>query len=213
MNAVFSLYIPWMHVDLVIARVCIREIKDFMVDRTIYQLVYFRERIWVFWTRVVEVRVIYTHPSLVISLGDHPSGVSGLSYEFGQQKLLGLFLSYYHFLLAKLVFLLRTESLWVMISGLTPDMSNVVQAKRSTFFFNAWCIISTSVVAMVVPTQVLCSLSRRRTWRNSSLALSLGSTVRGSRSTKATVCSMRTGWVFLRGDPRSWEDLRLGDRL
>jgi len=42
-----------------------------------------------------------------------------------------------------------------MISKLTPDKSDIVQAKISTFFFNAWCISSALAAVIVVLTQVV----------------------------------------------------------
>jgi len=93
---------------------------------------------------------------------------------------------------------------------LHPDISDVVQAKRSLFFFNAWCTSSALAGAIVVPTQVVWSSSSRGTRHKSSLALSLGSVVRGSRSTRATVCSLHFCWASLLGDFLPWEDFRLG---
>lgn len=66
---------------------------------------------------------------------------------------------------------LNTKSLCVMKSRLTPGMSDVVHAKRSTFFFSVACISSASTAVMVMPTQVLCSSLRRGTRHSSSLEL------------------------------------------
>ena len=107
---------------------------------------------------------------------------------------------------------LNIESLCMMVSGLTSDILDVVHAKRSTFFFSVAFISLTSAVVMAVPTQVLCSSSRRGTCCNSSLASSLSSIVQGSRSTIATVYSIGVGWTSLRGYFFPQKDLHLRDR-
>ena len=74
-----------------------------------------------------------------------------------------------------------------------PRMSIGVHANMSIFFFGPVSMISVSAAAMVVPTAVLCYLSRRGTLLSSSLASNLSSVAWGSRFTNATVGSTDIG--------------------
>ena len=97
-----------------------------------------------------------------------------------------------------------------MTSGLTLGMSVGVHANMSIFFFSVACMISALAATMVVPTAVLCSSSKRATLLSSSLASSLSSVARGSRSTNATVGSTDIGRASL-GEWSFREDFLLGE--
>jgi len=71
-------------------------------------------------------------------------------------------------------------------------------------------MISASAASMAVPTVVLCSSSRRGTLLSYSLASSLSSAARGSRSTNATVGSTDIGRTSL-GERSYREDFLLGE--
>ena len=80
------LLIPRMYAYLVVAKVRVQEVEDFVADCTIYHSVDIKEGVRVFWTHLVKICVVYTHPPLVIILSDddyigQQIGVSGLPYE------------------------------------------------------------------------------------------------------------------------------------
>src|SRR5581483_1622353 len=83
------------HFNLMKTRVCIQERQKLTPGGGVYNLVYSRQRIGVFWTCLVKVGVVDAHTQFASCLGDHhwigePHWVLDLADEASSQQLVNL---------------------------------------------------------------------------------------------------------------------------